>query len=236
MERNPMLSLKPSILAATLIGVAATRHLPAAEAGLISAYSDISRAKCAASGKANSDDAPVSYRCKVLDELILIVVYEGAVVRLSVLRNGEDTGLRLGAGYDVGKKLEWRGRRRDQKFEPAAAILQLMKRRVITATPPSLLFCAWKKKKYVPQLGLTSRRRFIPTPLRVRSRMTQLKGSIAELTLPALLGRIPNSFRKQSHVPDEKFNVGKLQTPRDCKRTWRQAVIRSEVIVSSALA
>jgi hypothetical protein len=101
-----MLSLKPSILAAILIGMVATQYLVAAEAGLVSAYSDISRVKCAASGKANGDDAPVTYRCKMLDELTLIAVYEGAVVRLSVLRNGEDTGLRLGAGYDVGKKLD----------------------------------------------------------------------------------------------------------------------------------
>jgi hypothetical protein len=123
-----MLSLKPSILAAILIGMVATRHLAAAEAGLVSAYSDISRAKCAASGKANGADAPVTYRCKMLDDLILIAVYEGAAVRLSVLRNGEDTGLRLGAGYDVGKTLEWRGRRRDQKFEPGAAILRLIEK------------------------------------------------------------------------------------------------------------
>jgi hypothetical protein len=123
-----MVSLKESILAAILIGMVATQYLVAAEAGLVSAYSDISRVKCAASGKANGDDAPVTYRCKMLDELTLIAVYEGAVVRLSVLRNGEDTGLRLGAGYDVGKKLEWRGRRRDKKFEPAAAILRLIEK------------------------------------------------------------------------------------------------------------
>ena len=79
-------------------------------------------------GRANGDHALVTYRCKMLDELILIVAYEGTAVRVSVLRNGEDTGLRLGAGYDVGKKLEWRGRRRDQKFEPAAAILRLIEK------------------------------------------------------------------------------------------------------------
>src|SRR6516164_4859772 len=78
--------------------------------------------------QATSDDAPVTRRCKMLDDLTLIAVYEGSAVRISVLRNGEDTGLRLGAGYDVGKKLEWRGRRRGQKFEPAAAILQLIER------------------------------------------------------------------------------------------------------------
>jgi hypothetical protein len=128
MERKPMVSVKPSILAAILIGIEATRHVVAAEAGLVSAYSDISRAKCAASGRANGDHALVTYRCKMLDELILIVAYEGTAVRVSVLRNGEDTGLRLGAGYDVGKKLEWRGRRRGQKFEPAAAILQLIEK------------------------------------------------------------------------------------------------------------
>jgi hypothetical protein len=119
-----MVSLKESILAAILIGMVATQYLVAAEAGLVSAYSDISRVKCAASGKANGDDAPVTYRCKMLDELTLIAVYEGAVVRLSVLRNGEDTG----ADYDVGKKLEWRGRRRDKKFEPVAAILRLIEK------------------------------------------------------------------------------------------------------------
>jgi hypothetical protein len=126
-EHDPMLSLKASILAAISVGVVATQRLVAAEAGLVSAYSDISRVKCAASGETNND-APVTYRCKMLDDLILIAVYEGAAVRLSVSRNGDDTGLRLGAGYDVGKKLEWRGRRRGQKFEPAAAILRLIER------------------------------------------------------------------------------------------------------------
>jgi len=74
-----------------------------------------------------SDDAPVTRRCKMLDDLTLIAVYEGSAVRISVLRNGEDTGLRLGAGYDVGEELEWRGRRLG-RFEPAAAILRLIER------------------------------------------------------------------------------------------------------------
>jgi len=149
-----MLSLKPSILAATFIGVVATRHLAAAEAGLISTYSDISRAKCAASSKANGDDAPVSYRCKMLDELILIAVYEGAAVRLSVLRNGEDTGLHLGAGYDVGRKLEWRGRRRDHKFEPAAAILQLIEKTGHNSYASVLAILRVEKEKICPAAWL----------------------------------------------------------------------------------
>ena len=41
---------------------------------------------------------------------------------------GKILGLRLGAGYDVGEELEWRGRRRDQNFEPAAAMLRLIER------------------------------------------------------------------------------------------------------------
>jgi hypothetical protein len=123
-----MLSLRPRIFAAIFIGMMPTRHLFAAEAGLVSAYSDVSRAKCALSGKATGDEAPVTRRCKMLDDLTLIAVYEGAAVRISVLRNGEDTGLRLGAGYDVGEKLEWRGWRRARKFEPAAAILRLIER------------------------------------------------------------------------------------------------------------
>jgi hypothetical protein len=93
----------------------------------------ISRRSCSPGGfdstrKATGDEAPVTRRCKMLDDLTLIAVYEGATVRISVLRNGEDTGLRLGAGYDVGEKLEWRGRRRNQKFEPAAAILRLIEK------------------------------------------------------------------------------------------------------------
>jgi len=123
-----MLPLKPRIFAAIFIGMLPAQYLFAAEGSLVSAYSDVSRAKCASSGKATGDDAPVTNRCKMLDDLTLIAVYEGAIVRISVLRNGEDTGLRLGAGYDVGEKLEWRGRRRDQKFEPEAAILRLIER------------------------------------------------------------------------------------------------------------
>src|SRR6516162_8616138 len=122
-----MLSLKPRIFAAIFIGIFA-QCVFAAETGLVSAYSDVGRAKCVSSGKATSDDAPVTRRCKMLDDLTLIAVYEGSAVRISVLRNGEDTGLRLGAGYDVGEELEWRGRRRDQNFEPAAAILRLIER------------------------------------------------------------------------------------------------------------
>jgi len=123
-----MLPLKPRIFAAIFIGMLPAQYLFAAEGSLVSAYSDVSRAKCASSGKDTGDDAPVTHRCKMLDDLTLIAVYEGAIVRISVLRNGEDTGLRLGAGYDVGEKLEWRGRRRDQKFEPEAAILRLIER------------------------------------------------------------------------------------------------------------
>ena len=123
-----MLPLKPRIFAAIFIGMLPAQYLFAAEGSLVSAYSDVSRAKCASSGKDTGDDAPVTHRCKMLDDLTLIVAYEGAIVRISVLRNGEDTGLRLGAGYDVGEKLEWRGRRRDQKFEPEAAILRLIER------------------------------------------------------------------------------------------------------------
>jgi len=104
------------------------QYLFAAEGSLVSAYSDVSRAKCASSGKATGDDAPVTRHCKMLDDLTLIAAYEGAIVRISVLHNGKDTGLRLGAGYDVGEKLEWRGRRQDQKFEPEAAILRLIER------------------------------------------------------------------------------------------------------------
>ena len=54
-------------------------------------------------GKATGDDVPVTRRRKMLDDLTLIAVYAGAAVRISVLRNGEDTGLRLGAGYELGE-------------------------------------------------------------------------------------------------------------------------------------
>lgn len=123
-----MLSLRPGIFAVILTCVIAAQRVLAAEAGLASAYSDISHAKCAASGEATGDDTLVTYRCKPLDDLVLIATYEGAAVRISILRNGDDTGLHLGAGYDVGEKLEWRGWRRDLKFEPAAAILRLIEK------------------------------------------------------------------------------------------------------------
>src|SRR6516162_1588440 len=83
-----MLSLKPRIFAAIFIGIFA-QCVFAAETGLVSAYSDVGRAKCASSGKATSDDAPVTRRCKMLDDLTLIAVYEGSTVRISVLRNGK---------------------------------------------------------------------------------------------------------------------------------------------------
>jgi len=121
-------SLRPSIFAVILTCMIAAQRVLAAEAGLVSAYSDISHPKCAASGEATGDDTPVTYRCKLLDDLVLIAAYEGAAVRVSILRNGDDTGLRLGAGYDVGETLEWRGWRRDLKFEPAAAILRLIEK------------------------------------------------------------------------------------------------------------
>ena len=123
-----MLSLRPGIFAVILTCVIAAQRVLAAEAGLVSAYSDISHAKCAASGKATGDDTLVTYRCKPLDDLVLIATYEGTAVRIPILRNGDDTGLHLGAGYDVGEKLEWRGWRRDLKFEPAAAIMRLIEK------------------------------------------------------------------------------------------------------------
>jgi hypothetical protein len=162
-----MLSLKPRIFAAIFIGIFA-QCVFAAETGLVSAYSDVGRAKCVSSGRATSDDAPVTRRCKMLDDLTLIAVYEGSAVRISVLRNGEDTGLRLGAGYDVGEELEWRGRRGNQNFEPAAAILRLIERTGDKSYASALLYCALRMEKFVLRPGLTSKRRLMPTPLRVR--------------------------------------------------------------------
>src|SRR6516165_876716 len=60
--------------------------------------------------------------------------------------------------------------------------------------------------------------------------MTQLESSIAELTLPASLGRIPNSFRKQSHVLGEFQRwEGANSGRRARRRDWEGAANRKAI-------
>lgn len=118
-----------AMLFASLLAATPLRYSAAAPADhLVSVYSDVARRKCASSGKTRNEDGPVTYRCRLIDGLTLRTTYLEAAVQISMLREGKDVGLRLGTGYDIGEKLEWRGPRVEDKFIPAAAILRLIAR------------------------------------------------------------------------------------------------------------
>lgn len=117
-----------AMAAAGFATILALQHSAAASADVVSVYSDVARRKCASSGKATGEDDPVTYRCRLIDGLTLKTTYLGAAVRISILRAGKDVGLRLGASYDIGDRLEWRGARVEGGFIPAAAILRLIAR------------------------------------------------------------------------------------------------------------
>lgn len=118
-----------AMLFAGFVATAPLQHSTAAPADrLVSVYSDIARRKCASSSKTRDEDGPVTYRCRLIDGLTLRTTYLEAAVQISMLREGKDVGLRLGTGYDIGEKLEWRGSREEGKFIPAAAILRLITR------------------------------------------------------------------------------------------------------------
>jgi len=96
-------------------------------APVVSVYSDISAESCGArQGRAPREHEVVRFACRVLGSFDVEMTYHGTSVSF-VLRGG-DREVRLGAGYAVGDKVEWRGRRAQGRFVPQAAIIRLTSR------------------------------------------------------------------------------------------------------------
>lgn len=98
-----------------------------------SVYSEVSRTRCP-----NDFNKPLSqlgehqsitYSCPGRGGYAVDVAYLGAAVQVAIRRSGEKGGkAQLGAGYDVGDRVEWRGATKNRSFDPGAAILRLKSR------------------------------------------------------------------------------------------------------------
>ena len=119
---------------AALLGLAGA---VAAAPGLSSTYSDISPGRCGAKpARAPADHEAVRQRCRLLGLFGVEIVYGGTSVAVT-LQGSEGPPARLGAGYAVGDRIEWRGLREAGRFVPRAAIVRLSSRdpagRVVSA-------------------------------------------------------------------------------------------------------
>lgn len=92
----------------------------------VSEYSDITRHRCGG-GRAVSDHAVVTERCRLIDGFRSEAIYRGTSVQFRLRGRGEE-GVVLGAGYGVGDAIEWRGARARGRFVPQAAIVRLQSR------------------------------------------------------------------------------------------------------------
>lgn len=101
-----------------------------ATGGFKSLYSEVSRTRCPNDFNRPlsqlGDHQPITYSCPGRAGYAVDVVYEGAYVRVLFRRTGEKrVAAQLGAGYDVGDTVEWRGIPSASGFEPRAAIIRL---------------------------------------------------------------------------------------------------------------
>ena len=108
--------------------IAATVVAGAGEAApVVSVYSDISAGVCGAKQRREPADHEVVHRaCRVLGAFNVETTYRGTSV--SFILRGRGGEARLGAGYSVGDKIEWRGRREGGRFVPDSAIVRLTSR------------------------------------------------------------------------------------------------------------
>jgi hypothetical protein len=96
---------------------------------LSTAYTDISRKLCKSDHAPNAsldEHEAISYSCKGVAGLRVDVVYGGTSLRVT-LRDPKTANVQpqLGASYDIGDRIEWRGRPGPKGFKPEAAILRL---------------------------------------------------------------------------------------------------------------
>jgi len=116
-----------------VLGVALLAGLSPAAAqdagGLTSAFSNIARPACHASGpRQPAEHETVTYRCRTSAGIEVAIAYLGTAVQVTFSTGDIAVRPQLGAGYDVGDRIEWRGRRTAKGFVPQAGILRLLSR------------------------------------------------------------------------------------------------------------
>ena len=122
-----------SLVFAALAGATSAPAQSPPNSVFTSVYSEVSRTRCP-----NDFNKPLSqlgehqaitYSCPGRGGYAVDVAYLGAAVRVAIRRSGEKGGkAQLGAGFDVGDRIEWRGASRERGFDPGAAILRLKNR------------------------------------------------------------------------------------------------------------
>lgn len=96
-----------------------------------SVYSSISRADCpAVKGKKPTGDAheAIVHRCPTPFGFEVTKTYLGAAVQITIAKPKVSEQAKLGAGYDAGETIEWRGIKKGPDFTPHAAVVRLISR------------------------------------------------------------------------------------------------------------
>jgi hypothetical protein len=89
---------------------------------------DISRKLCKSDRAASAipaEDERISYTCRGVAGFFIDVVYAGSSLRVRLRDAAATNEPQLGASYDIGDKIEWRGHPGPRGFQPEAAILRL---------------------------------------------------------------------------------------------------------------
>lgn len=123
----------PAIAAAIICLVPAITAARAQGEAYASVYSDISRPKCrkiTPTSSARSDGhEKIVHRCATKLGFEVTKAYLGAAVQVTIAKpSSPDSQPQLGAGYDAGERIEWRGVKTPAGFVPEAAILRLVSR------------------------------------------------------------------------------------------------------------
>ncbi len=99
----------------------------------VSVYSDISRPKCrvtkAGTSSRSDEHERIVHHCPTKLGFEVTKAYLGAAVQVTIaMPPSADSQPQLGAGYDIGDRIEWRGVKTKTGFMPQAAILRLISR------------------------------------------------------------------------------------------------------------
>ncbi len=121
-------------VAAVVIGcLSAITSAQAQDGTYSSVYSDISRAKCrvikAGTSNGRDEHEKIVHRCPTKLGFEVTKTYLGAAMQVTIAKpSSAGSRPQLGAGYDAGDRIEWRGVKTKTGFVPQAAILRLTSR------------------------------------------------------------------------------------------------------------
>jgi len=119
------------IVAIAVAGCAAVAALPSSAAGTSSVYSRAEGKTCRkAPDSVPEEHETVIERCPGVAGFTVITAYAGTSVRIAIEFRGTEARdeWRLGTGYGVGSRIEWRGSRDGGIFRPQSGIIRLLSR------------------------------------------------------------------------------------------------------------